>query len=433
MNVPNANTHPPAAPTSWISHKNQGKRFYDQNDYASALESYRQSLDSLTVTCGGNNLESSTSGSSRKTYHLDQQILLSNMVACRLHLGGPENAQAAVNEAKQCVALNPQWSKGHVRLASAYLAMGSHHSNEACNELQTALRLDPGNTTARQMLIRELRGRDRPRQPQPTGQCNLDEENIERDSPLNPNYRDDRTTTPADRSTTVPEHASRTASSFVNASTHPVAANTVQDESGMGIDDALTWKERLQYYALQAQVWYTNDLSDAQRTWFKLGLVFVVLYLLFAMGSTNRHSYKIASGGGGGSTNIYEEYRKQRQRQTTTGMAGSPSYPYSSQRNAYGGDSSTYYSQSSSSFSWSLSNLFDGSPFSIILLGSILYVAHRYGINPLQALWMLQMVAGRRHHQPGGWAGRGGFYGGGGGFGVPPLARWGDARRGRQW
>ena len=47
-------------------------------------------------------------------------------------------AEAAVNDAKQCIALNPQWAKGHVRLASAYIAQGGH-SNDACNSLQTAL------------------------------------------------------------------------------------------------------------------------------------------------------------------------------------------------------------------------------------------------------------------------------------------------------
>ena len=58
----------------------------------------------------------------------------------------------------QCIALNPNWSKAHIRLASAYIAQGDH-SNDACQALQRALSLDPSNKVARQMLVNELRRR----------------------------------------------------------------------------------------------------------------------------------------------------------------------------------------------------------------------------------------------------------------------------------
>ena len=52
--------------------------------------------------------------------------------------------------------MNERWAKGHVRLASAYIALGGH-SNDACNALQRALQLDPRYPQAREMLVRELR------------------------------------------------------------------------------------------------------------------------------------------------------------------------------------------------------------------------------------------------------------------------------------
>ena len=59
----------------------------------------------------------------------------------------------------QCIALNDKWSKAHVRLASAYIALGNH-SNDACLSLQRAISLDRSNKVARTMLVREMRERN---------------------------------------------------------------------------------------------------------------------------------------------------------------------------------------------------------------------------------------------------------------------------------
>jgi hypothetical protein len=59
----------------------------------------------------------------------------------------------------QCISLNDQWSKAHVRLASAYIALGNH-SNDACLSLQRAISLDRNNKVARSMLVREMRERN---------------------------------------------------------------------------------------------------------------------------------------------------------------------------------------------------------------------------------------------------------------------------------
>jgi hypothetical protein len=55
-------------------------------------------------------------------------------------------------------------------------------------------------------------------------------------------------------------------------------------------------------------------------------------------------------------------------------------------------------------------NLFDGSSLSMFLLLAIGYICHRNGINPTQALFMLQMMGGGggRHRRY-----RRGMFGGG--------------------
>jgi len=137
--------------TDWIGWKERGTQAFNRADYDVALQAYAQATHQ-----GNNNTGPST---------LDRQILLSNMVACRLKLGGKAQAEAAVVTAKKCIALNDKWAKAHVRLGSAYIMLGgeeSTYSNDACNALQLALQLSGGNNpTARDMLVRELRSRDR--------------------------------------------------------------------------------------------------------------------------------------------------------------------------------------------------------------------------------------------------------------------------------
>merc|ERR1719469_528073 len=91
----------------------------------------------------------------------EREILLSNIVACRLKIGGKDMAAAAVEDAKHCIRLNDKWAKGYVRLASSYIVLGGH-SNDACNALQNAIRLDPTHSIARKMLVQQLR-RDDPK------------------------------------------------------------------------------------------------------------------------------------------------------------------------------------------------------------------------------------------------------------------------------
>lgn len=64
-----------------MSHKDDGKNYFRQENFQEALTSYRAALLTAPET--------------------EKQILLSNIVACRLKIGGPVMAAAAVEEAKQ--------------------------------------------------------------------------------------------------------------------------------------------------------------------------------------------------------------------------------------------------------------------------------------------------------------------------------------------
>jgi hypothetical protein len=67
-----------------MSHKEEGKNYFRDEHYQESLTSYRAALGNAPQA--------------------EKQILLSNIVACRLKIGGSAMAAAAVEEAKQvCV------------------------------------------------------------------------------------------------------------------------------------------------------------------------------------------------------------------------------------------------------------------------------------------------------------------------------------------
>ena len=74
----------PSIPSSWMGHKDQGKRHFQNERYEDALASYRAGI-SPEYNCPRD----------------ERQIMLSNVVACRLKIGGSAMAAAAVEEAKQ--------------------------------------------------------------------------------------------------------------------------------------------------------------------------------------------------------------------------------------------------------------------------------------------------------------------------------------------
>lgn len=167
---------------TWQQLKEEGRSYYNANQFEAALTSFRRA--------------SAMNASSAPPPQYERQIILSNIVACRLKIGGRAQTEAALEDARQvrrrthfycrsqwlpptcdfwllmciihilfvcillwlasqCIAVNDRWAKGHVRLASVYSAIG--RSNDACNSLQRSLQLDPSNQHARRMLTQELR------------------------------------------------------------------------------------------------------------------------------------------------------------------------------------------------------------------------------------------------------------------------------------
>ena len=228
-----------STPTSWVDFKDLARRQYESGDYEAALRSYTSALNP-ELQCPAS----------------EKQIVLSNLIACRLKIGGEAQARAAVENAKQCVELNPQWAKGHVRLASAYIALGGH-SNDACNSLQRALSIDPGNSLAREFLIKELR-RD--------------------------HAHASRANSTASAGSTTSGSVNNNNNNNNNNSQHREQdANPPRNHNynaADAVDESLSWQEWLQFHMARAKTWYQSQ-SDDVKTFCKIAMVVLVLYVAF--------------------------------------------------------------------------------------------------------------------------------------------------------
>ena len=130
----------------WQQHEANGRKSFRERNYSASLTHFEEASRLAAI-----------SGTPK-----DQSIMLSNTIACRLKLGDVENLYIALGEAKDCVSLNNKWPKAYMRLASVYIALGEHdsrhgHSNDACQALQTVIRLDPSDSKARRILMAEMR------------------------------------------------------------------------------------------------------------------------------------------------------------------------------------------------------------------------------------------------------------------------------------
>ena len=347
---------------SWLRLKEKGRYHFIDNEFEPALENYRLALQNCTIAS-------------------EKQILLSNIVACRLKIGGETQAAAAVEDAKQCVALNKKWAKGHVRLASAYIALGNH-SNDACNSLQTALRLDRSNQAARQMLMNELR-RDAHPHPQPTAPP----EDMDDAPPAQP----------------TPNNINNPFRPRNNV--HRPAPNRRQ--GAHDVDEAYSWQDRLKFYWQACVTWYQEQPQDV-KTLLTVLLGLLILYITF--GGRFGFESKQARGNYDGSS-AYDRYRN---RNAAGGSSGSSPYDGYGSSNSYGSSSTnqrrtnsyndydntytdrTYSTRPSRSSSYHFPNLLDGSPLSMLCLAVVGYVCHINGINPFQALFMFNMIGGNR-------------------------------------
>jgi hypothetical protein len=230
----------------------------------------------------------------------------------------------------KCIAIDPKWAKGHLRLASAYIAQGGH-SNDACQELQRVISLDKNNKVAREMLIKELRRRD----------CGTD-------SRTGGDPSANATCEPAEQSSDQNSTTSATQPS-TNASTTNGQSATNNPPNNVDIDDILhaqdaphTLSEKFQQYLTRAISWYHSQ-SDDKKTLLKVSFFFVLLYLAlggrfgmeYAMGQKKRGNY--------GKGNVYERYRQPER----ASSYGQESYRReSSPQTTRSGDRSTYNDRS---------------------------------------------------------------------------------------
>jgi len=90
------NSNVDASSSNWVTLKEQGKSAFERGDYQTAISKYGVALRP-----------------DKNCPSAERQIILSNMVAARLKIGGPAQAEAAVENAKQVSYdfLFSPWSK----------------------------------------------------------------------------------------------------------------------------------------------------------------------------------------------------------------------------------------------------------------------------------------------------------------------------------
>ncbi|KAL7538817.1 hypothetical protein ACHAXR_008804 [Thalassiosira sp. AJA248-18] len=248
----------------WRDSKDAGKQAFSQGNYSEALSCYSEAITLLLAS-----EEQGNRGSGRGHHTNEHQVLLSNVIACRLKIGGQDMANKAVEESKECIALNNKWSKAHIRLASAYVALGGH-SNDACISLQRAMSLDRNNKVAREMLVKEMRQRNNRER---TGESSTDEGGQEESSSQSNNG-----TYPTDE---TPQHHFPAPS----APPHPSTNNNNYD--GVDVDDveppdayhSLTIPQRIQHHFTELITWFHSQSDDIQ-TLLKIAFCFLILYVL---------------------------------------------------------------------------------------------------------------------------------------------------------
>ncbi|MGK3745203.1 MAG: hypothetical protein ACI90V_012064 [Bacillariaceae sp.] len=412
--------------TNWIGWKERGTQSFNRGDYGVALQAYAQA--------------SRQSSSNAAPSTLDRQILLSNMVACRLKLGGKAQAEAAVVTAKKCIALNDKWAKAHVRLGASYIMLGgdeSAYSNDACNALQRALQLDPGNPTARDMLVRELRSRDHR-----NDSCTTGSSSSTPSPSAPPQHMDSQEySSPRSASANNSNRNETRRSGYQNQNQNQDERRNQQqpqDQEYNNIDESnsISWRERIQFQIQRAIGWYSAQ-SEGIQTVLKMFLVLVVLYVAFGgrfgleyIFNNNNDSSRTSSGKYSTDNNVYEEFyrdRNQRNQQQDRHYRQDEDYNHQQNHNHqdnYDSSSSSSYnsrrSSSHSSSSWwdssGTSSLLSGQYSHMLIIGGVVFVANRLGISPYQAIFFVNMLMGRR----GGGGRRGRGFGGPGmmgGFG----------------
>ena len=117
----------------------QGNQHYSDGDFAEAVAAYSKALETKEDT-----------------------HLMSNRSAAYLNLG---RADLALKDARKCIEIKPNWSKGYVKAALALRILGQH--GEASILLERASELDPNDQYIKVLERTSVNDEILPPQPSP--------------------------------------------------------------------------------------------------------------------------------------------------------------------------------------------------------------------------------------------------------------------------
>lgn len=106
--------------------KAQGNKFFAEKNFAQAAESFTKAIEASPAP---------------------NHVLYSNRSACFASL---KDFPQALQDAEECVKINPSWAKGYNRVASAEYGLGKFE--EAKTQYEKALSIDPSNAMAKEGL-----------------------------------------------------------------------------------------------------------------------------------------------------------------------------------------------------------------------------------------------------------------------------------------
>ena len=311
----------------WSVLKSNGNTLYGEKSYAQALTAFQRAL------------ESAPQG--------EKQALLANVSACHLKMG---RGDLALEASLDCVKQNPNWAKGQIRLAEAYIHL--NRSNDACLALQKALRIDTRNEVARRMLTTELRRRDGD----------------------------------------APSRFGRNA----------------QQQQPEAFDNDNNRTDNNNDFFYRSKLWWNQLPVDTQNFLFYGGcfLAFVLFLHVTLQGSgfggsfksspASRNDYDKNYYDGG---NAYEKYRA-KVNGGSKNYGGGNSYGDSTYDTYNHYDSSrrrtsSSWSSTTSSSPFGIGSLFDGSFQSFAIIAVIFFIAHKAGLSPWNLLMIFNMMNGR--------------------------------------
>jgi tetratricopeptide (TPR) repeat protein len=347
--------------TKW---KEEGNTFYHDKNYASAIGKYTTIINLLKLQHAL--FSPNVSIDERLKLNLLNILYISYSNRCACYLQKNE-LSAAHQDAKECISLKPDWSKGYYRLVSCLTRLEKY--DDAIAVYYQLLAIEPESKHAE--ILKEI-------------------ENTERKKnglPANSSSSSSSSSRAAPSAPPAPAHSSSSAynptSSSNGASSHHRQQHPLTGHSEFSFSDI--WHKIQRFFASVYSTflqWYFT-LSEEYRTYLKYGLVAFVLYYFFFYSSFFGSS----------------SYSSSR---------ASPSrYPTSSRR-GYNDDYD--YSHYSRGMSWTTWIMIIGGAYAIPpLLPQVLgpqFARPFFGLNFTTFLWLLNLFSNSGGFGGGGYGGR---------------------------